>query len=326
MKFLSPLSLAITLLLPLTASALDIREIPFNTKDAGKVVFSHNVHMKQKMVNSNCKTCHDKIYDMKKKTSYTMAQMEKGKSCGACHDGKQAFPLGDCSRCHKVKEISYKLKNAGVTKFSHDQHLTKFQCGACHPSIYSAGPNKRATMADMEKGKSCGACHNGTKAFSINDCGACHQVKDITFKIKETGPVQFSHTLHTKKHKCQDCHAKVYPLGGSKRYTMAQMEKGKSCGACHNGKPLFSVSDCGKCHPVKDVHFKVVGAGPAVFSHAAHVKKESCSSCHTGIYPLGRSKKVVTMLEMEKGKSCGACHDGKKAFSVREACVKCHDM
>ncbi|MRR37531.1 cytochrome C, partial [bacterium] len=107
---------------------------------------------------------------------------------------------------------------------------------------------------------------------------------------------------------------------------MAAMEKGKSCGACHNGKGLFDVKQCAKCHPVKAVDYKVSGAGPVKFSHEVHLGMYSCNACHTKIFKAGRSAKVVTMLEMEKGKSCGACHDGKKAFSVRENCLKCHDM
>ncbi len=34
------------------------------------------------------------------------------------------------------------------------------------------------TMKDMEAGKNCGACHNGTKAFSVKDpanCAKCHK-------------------------------------------------------------------------------------------------------------------------------------------------------
>jgi c(7)-type cytochrome triheme protein len=27
---------------------------------------------------------------------------------------------------------------------------------------------------------------------------------------------------------------------------------------------------------------------------------------------------------MEKGRSCGACHDGKAAFSVKANCASCH--
>jgi c(7)-type cytochrome triheme protein len=30
------------------------------------------------------------------------------------------------------------------------------------------------------------------------------------------------------------------------------------------------------------------------------------------------------MAEMEKGKSCGACHDGKTAFATTANCAKCH--
>jgi c(7)-type cytochrome triheme protein len=30
------------------------------------------------------------------------------------------------------------------------------------------------------------------------------------------------------------------------------------------------------------------------------------------------------MKDMEQGKSCGACHDGKGAFSVKGDCAKCH--
>jgi c(7)-type cytochrome triheme protein len=30
------------------------------------------------------------------------------------------------------------------------------------------------------------------------------------------------------------------------------------------------------------------------------------------------------MKAMEQGKSCGACHNGKVAFSVKENCESCH--
>ena len=32
-----------------------------------------------------------------------MGDMEKGKSCGACHNGKDAFSSsGDCDKCHRA--------------------------------------------------------------------------------------------------------------------------------------------------------------------------------------------------------------------------------
>jgi c(7)-type cytochrome triheme protein len=35
---------------------------------------------------------------------------------------------------------------------------------------------------------------------------------------------------------------------------------------------------------------------------------------------------VMTMKDMEAGKFCGACHNGTKAFGVKDAasCAKCH--
>ena len=309
------------------AFAITIKDVTFSTKDAGKIVFSHKAHIGKKGIENNCKACHPALFDMKKKVTHTMADMEKGKSCGACHTGKDAFPLKECARCHAVKEITYQVKSTGPTPFSHKKHLAMYtDCSACHPKLFKAGPNKRFTMAEMEQGKSCGACHNGKTAFSVGECASCHTVKEVGLTSRETGRIIFSHKMHAGKLKCGECHNKVFAPGRNKPVGMAAMDKGKSCGACHNGKAAFSVKDCSKCHPVHDVGFKVTGAGPAKFSHSVHLGMYSCSDCHTKIYKAGRSAKVVTMAEMEKGKSCGACHNGKTAFSVREACVKCHDM
>jgi c(7)-type cytochrome triheme protein len=32
------------------------------------------------------------------------------------------------------------------------------------------------------------------------------------------------------------------------------------------------------------------------------------------------------MGDMDQHKSCGACHDDYTAFTIRENCVRCHDM
>ena len=309
------------------AFGITVKDVVFTTKDAGKVIFSHRLHIGKKGIDNNCKACHPSIFDMKKKVSYTMADMEKGKSCGACHTGKVVFGLKDCARCHQVKEITYKVKATGPTPFSHKKHLAMYSdCAACHPKLFIAGPNKPATMADMEKGKSCGACHNGKTAFGVDECAKCHTVKEMGLTSKETGKIVFSHKKHAGLFKCGECHNKIYTPGRNKPVGMAAMEKGKSCGACHDGKRAFSVKDCATCHAIKDIDYKIQGAGPAKFIHSIHLKKYTCTDCHTKIYKAGRSTKPVTMLEMENGKSCGACHNGKTAFTVREDCVKCHDM
>lgn len=66
--------------------------------------------------------------------------------------------------------------------------------------------------------------------------------------------------------------------------------------------------------------------GDVKFSHALHVRDIGlkCVECHTKLFTNRKQHKAVTMADMKKGKSCGACHDGKKAFSVKADCGKCH--
>ena len=59
--------------------------------------------------------------------------------------------------------------------------------------------------------------------------------------------------------KCQACHVKVFKMkrGQTGPLTMAKMQAGEQCGACHTGtmkvgdKVVFAVNDganCGRCH------------------------------------------------------------------------------
>ena len=233
------------------AHAVDLKNYTFTTDNAGTVVFSHKNHIRQKRMANNCKFCHDTIYPFKHKVTYTMADMEKGKSCGACHDGKNAFALSECARCHQVKEITIAVQATGPTRFSHQKHLaSEPNCNACHPALFAAGHNKPVTMAEMKQGKSCGACHNGKVAFSIDNCNSCHPVKDQKYAIKGAGKVTFSHTTHMGRYQCSNCHTKLFSLPrGKSKVSMKAMEKGRSCGACHDGKVAFSVkANCATCH------------------------------------------------------------------------------
>jgi c(7)-type cytochrome triheme protein len=68
--------------------------------------------------------------------------------------------------------------------------------------------------------------------------------------------------------------------------------------------------------------------GEVVFSHASHVdeRRPSCTSCHPGAFSIlrkGAARIQVTHQEMEAGRQCGACHDGKAARGL-EDCAACH--
>jgi len=74
-----------------------------------------------------------------------------------------------------------------------------------------------------------------------------------------------------------------------------------------------------------DITLKNKG-GDVLFSHDAHVDgmAQACTECHDKLYTSSKQHSKVTMKQMQKGKSCGACHNGKKAFSVKGECAKCH--
>ncbi|MFN3741027.1 MAG: cytochrome c3 family protein, partial [Thermodesulfovibrionales bacterium] len=96
--------------------------------------------------------------------------------------------------------------------------------------------------------------HNGKKAFPSTHCDKCHKIVpapklDLTYTAEGIGPVKFSHKFHTKIFNCNNCHIKHFPMKKTKgKMTMEEINKGKYCGACHNGSIASPASDCGKCH------------------------------------------------------------------------------
>jgi len=231
----------------------------------------------------------------------------------------------------ELKDIVYTTRDAGTVVFSHTIHLQKksrttsnLSCKTCHSSTKEK--NVHVTMAEMEQGKSCGACHNGSTAFALAACTRCHKVREITYTIKETGPVTFSHTQHLRTMQCTACHSGIFNAGPNPGFSMADMKKGKSCGACHNGKSAFALENCSKCHPVRVITYAVKGAGKVSFSHNSHVGIYGCAECHPRRYHTDGKNAVVSMAGMEEKKSCGGCHDGITAFTVKANCATCHKL
>jgi len=71
----------------------------------------------------------------------------------------------------------------GAVTFNHESHVDPAapNCTTCHPRLFKilkpglAGDCQRITHAGMEKGHACGACHDGQKAFRVDDCTLCHR-------------------------------------------------------------------------------------------------------------------------------------------------------
>jgi len=64
--------------------------------------------------------------------------------------------------------------------------------------------------------------------------------------------------------------------------------------------------------------------GKVVFDGKAHADAGlKCNACHPSLFKMKKDGDKMTMDDMKAGKFCGTCHDGTKAFAVKE-CAKCH--
>jgi len=154
--------------------------------------------------------------------------------------------------------------------FSHKSHVIEyeFSCDTCHPDLFERrrGAAREAgdyTMASLEEGLYCGACHDGDTAFNTVDsdtCITCHgsdmvEPETIVF-VKPVKAVVFNHTEHTEMgYECSSCHNSLFEtkVGAAEEkpeeFTMAALYDGKYCGGCHNGDDAFaSDTQCTTCH------------------------------------------------------------------------------
>jgi c(7)-type cytochrome triheme protein len=168
------------------------------------VVFSHETHVP--LAGNRCTACHPQTFRILSPTKHLAhREMDAGASCGSCHDGRQAFGVRDstaCASCHTGRRvvavtagagspagtkvagrgpapITYAGSQAspGPVTFRHATHLEKkLSCASCHPSPF-AMKAAQVHATPMHEAGACGACHDGSKAFAVEDaasCARCH--------------------------------------------------------------------------------------------------------------------------------------------------------
>jgi len=208
-----------------------------------------------------------------------------------------------CFRCHAYQKFSTTRQG----EFSHQLHKsTGYHCNQCHGFKW----------------------HKDMSAIVEWDvCRNCHGSMSVVFN-RTALPSMFSHELHAKRSECKECHTRVFPMkAGASQVSMRDINKGLYCGACHNGKKAFSSSECSRCHNMtgfdKELEYKTEGMGDVLFGHKFHGSMFTCKECHPKLFDMKKTHGMMTMDEMNKGKFCGACHDGNTAASVTD-CNKCH--
>ena len=159
-----------------------------------------------------------------------------------------------------------------------------------------------------------------------------HGLSDILAEgIKPDIAVDSKHIKHYGMGlNCVDCHAKIAHNGitgyrssmpicfschDEKRKEGIKPPKNEDCTACHR--------DNAKLYPKAPIVYKAKDVDPVSFNHQKHILKVKCSDCHDAVWPMKKGNARMKMDDMYAGKSCGTCHNEKRAFASTE-CAKCH--
>ncbi len=191
--------------------------------------------------------------------------------------------------------------------FSHWKHRIKYTCRVCHTELDFNMKANTTLIREVEnrKGKYCGACHNGKKAFKLNgNCDKCHS-GDIGYnsdKFAAMSKNKFPGTSFGDRINWVE----TLRAGLIKPQNYLKMEPGD----IPFDKDLLLEAAWG-------------GITPAVFSHKAHMEWLECSSCHPEIFNIKKKTTAhFSMAYILKGKFCGTCHL-KVAFPMDD-CKRCH--
>jgi c(7)-type cytochrome triheme protein len=170
------------------------------TQPVKSVLFRHQHHVDIKKI--SCEKCHSGLFEMEallaqEKKDFVMESLYRGRYCGACHNGKDAFAArNQCARCHprisamevghvKGKPKPYKApvynttvamgKDQRQILFKHEKHAS-LNCMDCHSKLFQVKEGKNKIALETHKSQQyCFNCHNGKKEFAWNSCKKCHK-------------------------------------------------------------------------------------------------------------------------------------------------------
>jgi c(7)-type cytochrome triheme protein len=326
----------IVMLMTVPVQAKDIR---FSFKNASAVVFSHDTHLAK---NKDCKTCHSAIFNLSKEAHLqSMAEMEKGLSCGTCHNGKKAFSVAtekDCSKCHRgtPSAITYRIRLATPCSVTTPMSMARDLAARAVTRVVrsavvsawlkwkKASPAVHATTAKQPLRPQQTAVPATAawpqKPSNTSQSRLTTRYSAMTSTSRPTSAATATPRSLTTVRVPQSHHGRY-----GKREILRQLPRWQD-------RLCSSTGDCNKCHvgykPANLTFKNSRGTVVGYFSHDFHTAAYQCSDCHTKTFPYGGAKRV-TMKDMGKGKSCGACHDGKTAFcgnrKLRQVPQKCNE-
>lgn len=209
-----------------------------------------------------------------------------------------------------------KAEIGSAVTFRHWSHRDKYTCRLCHVDLeFSQVANGTGVLEeDNRDGMYCGACHNGTEAFSIDSCTKCHPKN----KKQETAMARQA------KRDFRSFKKNMPPAGyGNKIDWMKAEEMGKITPKDFlKGVSLNPNEQKMKNSRNEPRSPKLAGLPDIIFSHTKHAVWAGCGMCHPDTFALETGKTQMTMKQITEGKFCGRCH-GTIAFALND-CTRCH--
>jgi c(7)-type cytochrome triheme protein len=147
--------------------------------------FNHAKHSRV-----NCATCH------RPSRGGVARSIPSGSAahttCFQCHTNRASLAMTSCSVCHQPGRLVRTSETAVAFRrsFSHAKHSQRMNCSTCHVVRAGSARGRQVTSpaASMHfppgNSPSCGACHNGERAFGANDftnCRRCHTGQTFRF-------------------------------------------------------------------------------------------------------------------------------------------------
>ncbi len=193
--------------------------------------------------------------------------------------------------------------------FPHWVHRPKYTCNVCHPGLGFAmkAGDTDIKQADLEAGKYCGKCHDGTESFGLKECNRCH-----------------SYQLDVKENKKIEEALKDLPKDffGNKINWGAAMKDGKIKPKTSLGEDILELRG-------NDIVIPVTKYAPhppdVLFPHKVHTLQLECENCHPSPFEKKEGgNPEMNMMKIISGQYCGTCH-GKVSFPL-EDCFRCHSQ
>jgi c(7)-type cytochrome triheme protein len=232
-------------------------------------------------------------------------------------------PPGSAEYGRVTLDASSRAAGVPPVAFDHWRHRARFTCRLCHVDVgfaMRAGATEVSATSNRD-GYHCGACHDGKRAirgqvlFPACDgtrrvepgsaCARCHRAPDAARARREF-----------------EAFARELPRDWA---GLVDWEKAEASGKIRPADFLEGVSI--KRTPIRNrleitIASRASWMGNVLFSHPKHAVWNGCEVCHPDIFPNGGEARRYTMLDINSGEACGACHD-KVAFPLA-GCERCH--